>query len=657
MKGRDAGTMAAKRIVILGGGYGGVHAAKRLYKKFKRREDVQITLIDKNPYHTLMTELHEIAGSRTDPEAVQVGFKKIFAGTTVNVVTDQIDSIDFPNNELISDTARYNYDYLIIGAGGAPEFFGIEGVQENSFTLWSLEDAIRIRTQVDACFREAAREPNPEKRRRMLTFTIAGAGFTGIELAGELMERRDVLCSKYHVRKNEVRIVVVEMMDNILPSLPVRLQQKAKRYLEDKGVEIMLNSPIVKAEPGVVRIEDGTEVRTDTFVWTAGIHGCEFSAHVPLTKGHVSGDECSQASPEGIHGMAGCHFDEDERYIVGERGRVLVTDEMRSVDFDNVYLVGDMIWYVEGERVVPQIVETAIQTADVAAHNVATRVKGKGSEKKFKSNYHGQMVSLGSKRGVAHVMGVSLNGMAALAIKHLINLHYLVGLAGFNAVWEYLQGQFLNVKDGRSLTGSHLSYKLPVYWSFPLRVFVGVSWLIEGVSKVSTGWLNPGEGGIFNPSPGNIYIPGIQFSDGVSAATSATPNGGNGAAYGDTVLQEAIGIYTWFAETVLSAHPIVAYAAQVLVVVGQVGIGILLIAGLFTFLASLGSIGMGVMFVVSGWGSSVLLWYIAASIVFLGGAGRGLGLDHWVIPWLKKWWNGTWLARKTYLYSGEPVLH
>jgi NADH dehydrogenase len=172
------------RIVILGGGYGGVHAAKKLYKQYKRRDDVEITLIDKNPYHTLMTELHEIAGSRTEPEAVQVSFHKIFGGKKVNVVIDEITGIDLEEKKLTSETTNYGYDYLVIGAGGAPEFFDIPGVQENSFTLWSLEDAIRIRTHVEDCFREAAKEPNPEKRRQLLNFTIAGAGFTGIELAG-----------------------------------------------------------------------------------------------------------------------------------------------------------------------------------------------------------------------------------------------------------------------------------------------------------------------------------------------------------------------------------------------------------------------------------------------------------------------------------------
>lgn len=641
------------RIVVLGGGYGGVHATKILYKKYKKDPNVEITLIDKNPYHTLMTELHEIAGSRTEPEAVQVSFEKIFGGKRVNVVIDTIDSIDFEANKLQSRVAEYEYDYLVIGAGGDPEFFGIDGVQEHSFTLWSLEDAIRIRTHVEDRFREAAKEPDPKERARMLTFAVAGAGFTGVELAGELLERKHTLCKKYHIDENEVRIMIVEMMDSILPIFPEKPRAKARKYLEKMGCEILLNSPVTKAEAGKVYISDDEVIETDTFVWTCGIHGSEFTSKIELTLGQQSRGECSIGTVEGIHGMAGCHFDEDERYIVGERGRVLVNQHMQSVDFKNVYLVGDIIWFVENERVVPQIVETALQTAEVAGKNIIAEIETKEKEP-FKSNYHGFMVSIGGRYGVAHVLGVSLSGFFAMASKHLINLHYLFGLAGVNAVWEYLQQEFFQIKERRSFVGGHLAAKIPVYWAIPLRIFLGAKWLVEGIGHVLEGWIDPGSGTLFNPDVSSIYLPGVEFAE---AATQATPEAGaaaEGAAeYGEALI-EALGIYTWFAETILSASPALAFILQAAVVLAQIAIGLALIGGCFTFLASVASIGLGIMFIVSGWGNPELLWYIAAAIVMLGGAGRGFGLDHWIMPWLREWWNGRRIAKKTYLYTGEP---
>ncbi|MFP4551743.1 MAG: FAD-dependent oxidoreductase, partial [Spirochaetales bacterium] len=613
----------------------------------------------KNPYHTLMTELHEIAGSRTEPEAVQVTFRKIFAGTTVDVQVDEILSIDFDNNKLQSATRSYEYDYLIIGTGGAPEFFGIEGVQEHSFTLWSLEDAIRIRTHVEEMFRDAAKEPDPKIRRRLLTFVIAGGGFTGIELAGELCERRDQLCPKYHIDENEVSIKVVEMRDSILPIFPDKPKRKATKHLKKIGCELLLNTTITGAEEGVVKLKDEPEILTDTFIWTAGIQGSEFTARIALTKGQTSRDECSVASVEGIHGMKGCHFDDDERYVVGQRGRILVNAQMQSVDYRNVYLCGDLIWYLDGEKVVPQIVETALQSAETAADNVIADIRGK-EKHKFKPKYHGFMVSIGGKWGVAHVMGISLSGFFAMASKHLINIHYLFGLAGINAVWEYLEHEFFTIRDRRSFIGGHFAWKIPGYWVLPLRVWLGAKWLSEGIKHIRDGWLDPGEEGLSEVWTGAIKLPGVSYGDAAAAATPAADAGSGAtdavevaAEYGEP-LMEAIGPYTWFAETVLSASPLIAFLLQATVVILQVGIGLALIGGLFTFPAAIVSIGFSVMFIFSGWGNPELLWYIFASIVMLGGAGRAFGLDHWVMPWLRQWWQGRRFAKKTYLYTGEP---
>jgi len=612
-----------------------------------------------------MTELHEVAGSRVEPDSVQVSFQRIFGGTNVKLITDTIKDIDFDNNTLKSDLRSYSYDYLVIGAGGEPEFFDIPGVQENSFTIWSFDDAIRLRNQIEDRFMEAAREPDEAKRRRILTFVVAGAGFTGVELAGEILERKQTLCREYHLKEHEVRVIIVEALDTILPILPAKMQNKAERYLRKKGAEIMTEAPVVGAEEGIVKLSDDRSIDTDTFIWTCGIHGSEFTARIPLTKGQTAKGECSYASSEGIHGMSGCRLEDEERYIVGERGRILVDEEMKSVDHANVYLVGDIIWYLDNEKVVPQIVETALQTGEVAGENIIADIEQK-ERKKFKPNYHGFMVSIGGRYGVAHVVGMSMSGMFAMAMKHMINLHYLFGIAGVNAVWRYLQHEFFTIKERRSFIGGHLAAKVPIYWTVPLRLFLGGKWLYEGIKHIGDGWLNPGDGGLAEVWTGAIKLPGVAFEDAASAATgadagsAATGAAAEGAAegaaeYGEP-LMEALGVYTWFAENVLSASPLLAFLLQSAVVLGQVAIGLALIGGLLTFPAAVVSIGFSIMFIFSGWGNPELLWYIMVSIVMLGGAGRGFGLDHWVMPWLKHQWNSTKLAQKTHLYDGEPVI-
>ena len=126
-----------RKIVILGGGYAGVHAAKHFHKAFKKNQDVKITLIDKNHHHTLMTELHEVAGDRVPDDSVRISFDRIFAGTTVNVVQDEIVKLDPEAGKLYSETAEYGYDYLLMGTGAETTDFGIPGIKEHSLPLWS----------------------------------------------------------------------------------------------------------------------------------------------------------------------------------------------------------------------------------------------------------------------------------------------------------------------------------------------------------------------------------------------------------------------------------------------------------------------------------------------------------------------------------------
>lgn len=579
--------MGKTRIAILGGGYGGIEAAKVLSKKYKKHDEVEITIIDKNTYHTLMTELHEVAGSRVEPDAVMVSYERIFSGRKVNVVTDFITGIDFEKRTLTSDKTEYDYDYLILSTGGAPEFFDIEGVHENSFSLWSLEDAMRIREHFEERFRLAAKEPNPELKKQMVSFIVAGAGFTGIELMGEFAERRDILCEKYHIPISDVKMVIVEALDSILPILEKKLRKKVVSYLESKGVEILLNARITGAEEGKVLLADGTEILTDTFIWTCGIHGSEFTSRIDLTKGNTARGECSVASAEGIHGMCGCRFEEEERHVVGVRGRILVNEFMQSPDYDNVYAVGDNLWFVENGKVLPQIVETAIQTGNTAAKNIIADLENT-TKQAFKSNYHGFMVSVGGKFGVSNAGGMKVSGFMAMAMKHLVNMHYLFGIAGFNAVWTYLKHEFFDMKDRRTFLGEHLSWKIQGLWAVPLRIWLGVMWLLNGIYTLQMADIG---------SPGSPVM-----------------------------------------------------------IVFELAIGIALISGLFTWLAALGSIVISLIFIVSGVFAWNQLWIVFAAFLMLGGAGRSLGLDHWVMPALKRKWNGTKFAKRTHLYLGEPKL-
>ncbi len=598
-----------KRIIILGAGYSGVEAAKVLAKKLRKNDSIDIMLIDDKPYHTLMTELHEIAGRRTDKESVMVDLHNVFKATKVQVIRDRIENIDYKEQKLTSNKGTYKYDYLVLGCGSEPAFFGIEGVKENSFTIWSLEDALKIRSHIEQVFQLAKEETNALKRKELLTFVVAGAGFTGVEVVGELFEWKKLLCAKHEIKESEVSIINVEALPNILPILKPSLQNKAARYLRKKQVQILTNAAIVKANPDGIILKNGKEIKTQTLIWTCGVQGNEFCAKTGLTE--------------------------------GKRNRLQVNDFLQSVDHENVYAIGDNAYYEIDGKPIPQIVETAIQSGKCAAENIAADIS-KQDKKKFALKTHGFMVSIGSHYCVAELMGIPMSGFLAMAMKHLINMHYLWGVGGLRLIWNYLLHEFFHIKHNRSFVGGHLSHRTHTLWLVPLRIFIGVHWLIEGIKKVQEGWLNPA----------NIKIVQIAGTTGASASeavatTAASQTAEAAAAYAAPILSSPPAIYQWFTDTFVAPN---AFLFQSSVVILEIAIGLALIAGLFTFFASIGSIFLCGNFIMSAMAGYDILWYVFACIAIMGGGGGAFGLDYYVMPWIKKWWKSTPLAQKTYLY-------
>jgi len=673
-----------KNILILGGGYAGIAAAKKLAKKYNSNEEINITLVDMHPFHTLMTELHEVAGHRVEPDSVRVPYAKIFGVSKVKVVLDTINCVDFQKNQANSATRTYDYDYLVLGCGAEPEFFGIPGIKENSFTLWSFDDAMKLRYHVDDIFEKAVAEQDAAKRQKMLTFVVAGGGFTGIEMAGELLEWRDVMCAKWLIDRSEVRIVVVEALPHILPMLEEDLREKVAVYMKKHNAELMVSTPIVGADPGVVKLKDGSVLETGTFIWTAGVTGCAFAECLDLAKGPFGRN--TESAP-------------GEPPKRNRKGRLLVTDEIRSVDYPNIFPVGDNLWFIENDKPLPQIVETALQTGETAAHNIIADIEG-SKPKKFKSNYHGFMISVGGKYGVSNAMGIKLSGIFAMAMKHFVNLHYLISVAGFNQCWEYIKHEFLEMQHGRSFVRGFGAYKTRGYWLLPLRLWLGLMWVFEGINKIGEGWLKWSEGtkSYWMFSPGVLQkgadavsaasawgdgAAGVEAVDdlfgaaddlfggaadlfgsvdlGADAVSAATGAGTEAAFNGVWNLAAPIfdfngPVSTWFRTTFMDgmAAGIPFEFFQLMVVLVEIGIGLAMIGGLFTWWAAVVSIIMCVVFTLSGMFAWNQVWFVFAGFLLLGGAGRAFGLDCWVVPFFKKWWNGTRLARKQHWYLDGP---
>ena len=693
-----------KKVIILGAGYAGVLAAKKLVKKTGKIRDIDITIIDRNPFHTMLTELHEVAAQRVEEDSIRISLERIFAGRKVHVVQDTITGIDFEARQLEGARAVYAYDYLALAAGSRPAFFGVSGAKEYSFTLWSYEDALRLREHIEMMFRRAAAEPDINKKRELLTFYVVGAGFTGVEMAGELAELAPVLCNRYEIEKSLVTMIDVDMLSRVCNVLPEKQGMKVERRLEKTGVKVMLKTNIKGVGEDYIEYDTGTgtERRTTyTVIWTAGVESTQIT------------------QDSGALGAA-------------KRGCVQTDEFLRSQNYKNVYVAGDNIFYIpEGEKTpVPQMVENAEASADIVAHNLAVELTGRGEKEVYKPKFHGVMICVGGRWGTMYG-GLpnhffSMPSFFSMIAKHFVNVIYFVKVLGWNKVFSYIKHEFFTVRNRRSFLGGHFSNRGPSFFLVPLRVFFGLYWVYEGIMKITEGWLNSPRLNDFFTGANNWYAhmlgggaadtvtsasvsAAAPASDAVSAASQAVTNAASAAADavsaasgtaadavtaasgaaadavtaasnavaaaagsshvlinwdflwffkliligGKTANDVAVKIQVSFVDWILNAvmpHNGLQLAMQITIVLAEILFGLALAGGLLTTLAAFGTLLLQFMFLTSTGIYMTTWWMFPAAVAMMFGAGQVFSFDYYLIPWLKKHWKRTKFAKKWYLY-------
>lgn len=673
-----------KRIVVVGAGYAGILTAKKLAKKFKKHEGVSVTIIDKNPFHTMLTELHEVAANRVDEDSIKISLKKVFAGRRVDIKLDTVTSIDYDKKAVVGNQETYEYDILVMSAGSKPTFYGVPGAEEYSHKLWSYEDAVNLREHIHNMFRKASCEPNSTKRKKMLTFYVVGAGFTGVEMVGELAEYVPFLCEKYDIDRKEVTMFNVDGLSRPIPNLPEKLSNKVTKRLEKMGVQLLLNATVSAIGTDFIELKKDDKIEhydAGTVIWAAGIQSADIT----------------QASGEKLE--------------LNRGGRIQVDTYLRSTKDENVYVVGDNMYYIpEGEeRPVPQMVENAEQSAATASHNIFCAVTGKGEMKEYKPSFHGVMVCIGGRYGVAHV-GLpnhmfSLPSFLAMFAKHFINIVYFIQVLGWNKIFSYIKHEFFTIRNCRSFVGGHFSNRTPSFLLVPLRVWLGAVWLFEGIMKIVEGWFsgpkltgffggaNAWYNSIINATAGGTSAADAvtaatgaaaattQVADAVSSATGAVTDaaGAVAGAIGHVLINfDFLGIFrvifvsgkelaestisdyafkldvpfiNWFMDKLILPSDKVQLVMQIIIVVAEILIGLALIGGLFTTPASAASLALQFMFVCSTGLYLSTVWMLFAGVAVLIGAGRSLGLDYYAMPALKNGWKRIPLVRKLYIYN------
>lgn len=238
--------MKKTNIVIIGAGFAGVYATKKLSKYFKGNKDISITLIDKHSYFTYLTELHEVAAERVPEDAIQYDLKRLFFNQkNVHLITDNIKSIDYNSKTVIGANGNYPYNYVILGIGSEPNDFGTPGVKEYGYTLGSWEQAIQLKNHIRSVIQQGSITHDKEKRAALLSIAVVGSGFTGTETIGEICDWKDVLAKEYKINPEEIKLTLIEMAPTIMNMLDRKDAEKAERYMKGRGVRIMKSTGVV----------------------------------------------------------------------------------------------------------------------------------------------------------------------------------------------------------------------------------------------------------------------------------------------------------------------------------------------------------------------------------------------------------------------------
>lgn len=399
-------------VVIIGGGFGGLYAAKALAGK-----PVRVTLLDRRNHHLFQPLLYQVATAALSPADIASPIRAILRHQrNCEVLLAEARAVDAAARKVVLADGAVPYDYLIVAAGAGHSYFGHDEWEKFAPGLKSLEDALEIRRRMLLAFEAAERCSDPAVRDPLLTFVVVGGGPTGVELAGALAEiARTTLASDFRrIDPRTAKVILLEAGPRILAQFPEHLADKAKGYLTDLGVDVRTGSAVTDLEDGVVRLKDGV-ITARTVLWAAGV------------KANALGK--SLGAP------------------TDRAGRVLVNPDLTVPGHPDVFVVGDLTSLTDPKtgKPVPGVAPAAIQMGEHAAANVLRAAAGQPMTP-FQYWDKGSMAVIGRGRAVAMTDGWSFGGWLAWLAWALVHVLYLIGfrnrfLVMLQWAWQYLTFQ------------------------------------------------------------------------------------------------------------------------------------------------------------------------------------------------------------------------
>jgi NADH dehydrogenase len=397
-----------QKVVIIGGGFGGLWAARTL-----ANHAVDVVVIDRNNYHTFLALLYQVAAAELTAEDIAYPVRSVFSGIpNIDFVLAHARRIDLQNRQIETDGETMSYDYLILANGSVTSTFGVPGVEEHAYFLKTLEEAVALKNHIICCFETAAREPDAERRKSLLTFVIAGGGATGVEYAGALTELiHGPLIKDYPgIDFSEARIILLEAAGELVSSMPSNIRDYTAGQLRRMGVDVRLSAAVAEVSMDKVVLKNLKKIETSTIIWTAGVKGEGLAAasDIPVTRD----------------------------------GRVAVNETLRIKDQQNIYVIGDLASINEGQRILPMVAQVAIQSGVASAQNILKQIVGLAPQP-FIYNDRGSMITIGRKAAGVAIGSWTFTGFIAWAMWLVIHLFNLIGFRNrvmvlINWAWDYL---------------------------------------------------------------------------------------------------------------------------------------------------------------------------------------------------------------------------
>ncbi len=394
-------------VVIVGAGFGGLRVARAL-----RRAPVQVVLVDRNNYHLFQPLLYQVATAGLEPEEIAKPARAILRGQkNFDFRMIEVTRVDFAAKRLDTTAGPIAYDFLVLAPGGETNFFGLASLQRHGLGLKDIPDAITIRNHVLTCFEQAMLEPDAEKRRALLTFIVVGGGPTGVEMAGALSELIRLVLVKDYPRLNikDVRILLLEATDKLLPALPERLREAAGKTLWRKYVEVRFGATVADFDGRQARLKSGEIIPAQTVIWAAGVRAAPLTATLGLAP--------------------------------ARQGRIPVEPTLQLAGHPEVFIIGDAAYREQDGEPLPMVAPVAIQMGESVARNIARQLRGQPLEP-FRYHDQGTLATIGRNAAVAHVFGLQLSGFPAWVMWLVVHIIQLIGFRNklfvlLNWAWDY----------------------------------------------------------------------------------------------------------------------------------------------------------------------------------------------------------------------------